>query len=126
MKARSAKAKGTRLEKEISKRLEDVLGNYGVKAVRQPMSGAIDRFKSDINTNLPVSFECKNVEKLNFREAWEQCVRDAGSKIPVLITHRNRDSRVLCLIDFEDLLFFFELALQSGWVDGLKYKKTKK
>ena len=124
MKPRSSKEKGTRLEKFISKRLEEVLGSYGVKATRMPLSGAIDRFKSDIYTNLPISFECKNVERLDFREAWRQCTQDAGSKIPILATHRNNEKDILCLINFEDLLFFFELALQTGWVSGIK-KKTR-
>jgi len=123
MKLRSSKNKGTRLEKLVSKRLEEVLGDYGIKATRMPMSGAIDRFKSDIYTNLPISFECKNVERLDFREAWRQCTQDAGSKIPILATHRNNEKDILCLINFEDLLFFFELSLQAGWVDGKDKKK---
>lgn len=121
---KSKKAKGTRYEKEISARIEDVLGHYGVKAARTPMSGAIDRFKSDIFTNLPVAIECKNQEKLNFRKAWRQAKGDASvNDIPMVITSRNSDPESIVIMDFEDLLFLMELALQAGWVDGLKSKK---
>ena len=45
-KTSSKKAKGTRLEKYVSKRINQVLKEYGVEAKRMPMSGAIDGFKS--------------------------------------------------------------------------------
>lgn len=121
---RSKKAKGTRLEKEIAKRIEYVLGEYGVRATRTPMSGAIDRFKSDIFTNLDVGIEVKNQERLNFREAWRQAKADAGSKIPILATSRNNDPEILCLLDFEDLLFFMEMAVRQGWSNVRKTKKN--
>ena len=68
----SKKQKGTRLEKEVAKRMNEVLREYGVNAKRMPMSGAIEGFKSDIFINLPVSIECKNSEKWNVPEYWEQ------------------------------------------------------
>lgn len=124
--AKSKKAKGTKLEKQVAERLEDVLGGYGVEAARMVMSGAVDRFKGDIFTNLPVMFEVKNQEKLNFRKALRQAEGDAKGtgKIPVMVTSKNHDPQVLALLDFEDLLFLMELALQAGWVQGIR--KTKK
>ena len=41
------KAKGNRLEKLIAKRMDEVLGEYGITAKKMPMSGAIEGFKSD-------------------------------------------------------------------------------
>lgn len=118
---RSKKEKGTRFEKETAKRLEEVLGDYGVQATRMVMSGAVDRFKGDIFTNLPVMFECKNQEKLKWWDAWRQA-RDTAvgsSKMPMLVVSRNYEES-LCLLRFEDMLMFMKLALQSGWCEGLK------
>lgn len=113
---KSKKAKGTRLEKEISTQLERVLGDYGVKATRMPMSGAIDRFKSDLFTNLPVSFECKNQERWSVHEWWQQCEQDAGFKMPILVMSRNHSSNY-AMLKFNDLLVLMEYALQAGWGD---------
>lgn len=63
-KTSSKKAKGTRLEKYVSKRINQVLKEYGVEAKRMPMSGAIDGFKSDIFVNLPVSFGAGSVRRV--------------------------------------------------------------
>ena len=116
-KFRSLKAKGVRLEKDVAKRIEEVLGDHGAKATRTPMSGAIERFKGDIFTNLPISIECKNKERLNFREAWNQAKRDSGQKIPILMTSKNHDPEILCMLELEDLLTLMDYALQGGWVD---------
>lgn len=116
MKTRSAKEKGKRLEKHVAERVVDVLGQHNVKAKRMPMSGAIPGFKSDVLTNLPVSFECKNQEKVQLWEWWGQASSQAGSKIPVLIVSRNRVPEPLAIITLEDLLFFMELAAQAGWL----------
>jgi len=114
--SKSRKAKGTRLEKEIAKIIEDVLGKYGIEATRMVMSGAVDRFKGDIFTNLPVSIEVKNQERLNFRKAWQQAKNDAGSgKMPIVMTSKNNDKEVLCLMELNDLLILMELACQAGW-----------
>ena len=111
----SKKAKGTRLEHLVAERIEDVLGSYGIHATRTPMSGAIDRFKGDIFTNLSCSIECKNQEKVQVWKWWEQARADAKHKMPVLVMSRNREKRPVALVDFEDLLFLMELALQKGW-----------
>ena len=113
--SRSRKSKGTRLEKLVSKRIDDVLGDYGIWAKRTPMSGAIEGWKGDVTSNLPIVIECKNQERLNFRDAWRQAKSQAGSKMPILVTSKNNDTENICMIDFEDLLFFMELAIQSGW-----------
>lgn len=115
--AKSKKAKGTRLEKQVAKTIEEVLGEYGITATRTPMSGAIDRFKSDIFTNLPVGIECKNQEKLNFREAWRQAKSDASSKIPIVLTSRNNDKEIITIMDFNDLLTLMDYAIQGGWLE---------
>lgn len=124
--ASSKKQKGTRFEKYIAARLEDVLGGYGVEATRMIMSGAVDRFKGDIFTNLPVSFELKNQERFDLRSAWQQAGEacSGSGKMPVVVFSRNYEKDPLAVLKFEDLLFFFEIAVQNGWVSNLR--RTKK
>lgn len=117
----SKKAKGTRLEKEVARRITEVLGEYGVKARRMPMSGAIEGFKSDIFVNLPVSFECKNTEKWTVPEWWDQTTSQASmGKMPILVMSRNFCNDPLAVIRFEDLLTFMAYALESGWVSYIR------
>lgn len=121
MKSQSIKAKGSRLERQVAHRIKEVLGSYGVDARRMIMSGAIEGFKSDIQINLPISIECKNQEKVKLWEWWEQAESSCGTnKLPTLIISRNHIKEPLAVIKFEDLLFFMELAIQSGWVSSIR------
>jgi hypothetical protein len=121
----SKKAKGTRLEKEVAKRMNQVLKEYGVSAKRMPMSGAIEGFKSDIFVNLPVSIECKNSEKWTIPEWWDQTTSQAGlGKMPILIMSRNYCQDPLAVIRYEDLLTFMAYALESGWVSYIRKGRT--
>jgi len=115
--ARSRKEKGKRLEVSCAKRIEEVLKTT---AKRTPMSGAIADWKGDITTyGLPVSWECKNQEKLNFRESFRQAESQATPKqMPVLLTSKNNDSQVISVIDFEDLLMLMDWAIKGGWLNG--------
>jgi hypothetical protein len=123
----SKKQKGTRLEKEVAKRITEVLGEYGIKAKRMPMSGAIEGFKSDIFINLPVSIECKNSEKWTIPEWWDQASSQAGlGKMPILVMSRNYCNDPLAVIRFEDLLTFMAYALESGWVSYIRKGRTTK
>jgi hypothetical protein len=115
----SKKAKGTRLEKEISKRLEDVLSHHDIFAKRTPMSGAIPDWKSDITTNLALAIECKNQERLNFRKAFRQAEYAATpQQMPLVLTSKNNDPQVIAIMDFEDLLTIIDWALTGGWLDA--------
>jgi hypothetical protein len=118
----SKKAKGTRLEKYIATRINEVLGkDYGIQARRMPMSGAIEGFKSDIYVNLPVSIEAKNCEKWTIPEWWDQTTSQVGlGKMPILVASRNFCNDPLAIIRFEDLLTFMAYALESGWVSYIR------
>jgi hypothetical protein len=123
----SKKAKGTRLEKYIAERMNKVLGEYGVRAKRMPLSGAIEGFKSDIFINLPVSIECKNSEKWTVPEWWDQATSQASiGKMPILVMSRNYCNDPLAVIRFEDLLTFIAYALESGWVSYIRKGRTTK
>ena len=119
------KAKGNRLEKLIAKRMNEVLGEYGITAKKMPLSGAIEGFKSDIFTNLPVSLEAKNAETWKVPEWWEQTTSQAGlGKMPILVMSRNYCNEPLAVIRFEDLLTFMAYALESGWVSYIRKGRT--
>jgi hypothetical protein len=123
----SRKAKGNRLEKFTAQRINEVLREYGVKAHKMPLSGAIEGFKSDIFINLPVSIECKNSEKWTVPEWWDQTTSQAGlGKMPILIMSRNYCNDPLAVIRFEDLLTFMAYALESGWVSYIRKGRTTK
>jgi hypothetical protein len=122
----SRKQKGTRLEKEIAHRINQVLGEYGVKAQRMPLSGAMEGFKSDIYVpSLPISIEAKNAETWKVPEWWEQASSQAGlGKMPILVMSKNYCQDPLAVIRFEDLLTFMAYALESGWVSYIRKGRT--
>lgn len=50
---------------------------------------------------LPISIECKNVEKLNVWQSWAQATANAKDWNPVLIFKRNRSKPlVVCELDY--------------------------
>lgn len=122
---RSRKQKGTRLEKQCAKRINDVLESYGIEAKRMPMSGAIDGFEGDVYVpKLPVTIECKNKERHDIWAEWQQAVDQARTfNIPVLVIDKNYNPEPLAVITFEDLLFFFELAIQAKWIGDVKKRQ---
>jgi len=116
MKTRSAKAKGTRLEKEVAKILVDSgLDQY---AMRMPLSGAIKGLKQDILTKLPLAIECKNQENTSFQEWYRQAENDnniGSNKIPVVVWSKNNLNRNFAFLDFQDLVNILYYALKGGF-----------
>lgn len=112
MKPRSAKNKGSRLEREWS----ELLRGYGLdkNARRMPLSGAFETLKGDILTNLPISFEVKNQETWKPLEYYQQAEADAGSKVPVVIMSRNREQIYAFLLG-SDFLNILQYAMRAGW-----------
>lgn len=90
MTLKPAKNKGRRLELEVAKSLRDA--GLDKKAGRMPLSGAMEGFKSDIHTTLPMIIECKNQETWSPLKYMEQASRDAETtgKMPVVIMSKNR------------------------------------
>ena len=79
--------KGRRLELKFAA----MLRQFGLdkNASRMPLSGSSWAFRSDIKTSLPYRFECKNQERLNLWDWWDQCYADRGYKTPVLVFSSN-------------------------------------
>lgn len=110
MKARSAKAKGTRLEQLVAKEFRRA--KLDKKASRMPLSGAVDGFKSDIHTTLPMIIECKNQETWSPLAYMEQAQRDADTtgKMPVVIMSKNRLPEPMVLMKFGDWIEILQRA----------------
>lgn len=114
MKARSAKAKGTRLEQFIAKSLRSA--GLDKEAKRMPMSGSIEGFKSDIYTSLPFTIEAKNQETWSPLAYMEQASRDAdvNGKMPVVVMSKNRLPDPLVMMRFSDWI----LILQRAFIEN--------
>lgn len=62
---------------------------------------------------LPWSIECKNVERLNFWEAFEQAKANCGSHTPVVIAKRNQKD-ILCVLRLNDALYLAKRKRSPG------------
>lgn len=124
MKNRSAKAKGQRLERELAKRLRDSGLDKG--AWRMPASGAIETLKSDILTNLPVSFECKNQERWQVDQYMSQARYGAKqNEIPIVVMSKNYQVEPYAVLELKDLIYLMQLAKEAGWLHELSYSKRR-
>lgn len=87
MKARSAKAKGSKLERKVAEAYRAI----GIEAKRMPLSGAFSHLKSDIFKPVPDGWhdECKNQETVKLKDWWHQTTSTCGSNIPVLHISAN-------------------------------------
>jgi len=87
MKAGSAKAKGSRLERKVASKYRRI----GIEAKRMPLSGAFSHLKADIFKPVPDGYhdECKNQETVKLKDWWGQASSTSGSSIPVLHISAN-------------------------------------
>ena len=113
---RSAIQKGRTFQKTICDRLKAVFG-FTDDDIRTPVgceTGAdIKLMSAHSRAVLPYSFELKNVEKLNFWQAFEQA-KGHGALTPVLIAKKNH-TKPLVVMDFEDWMKMVEaLNTQSA------------
>lgn len=115
MKARSKKAKGTKLEKEFADKL--VAAGLDKYARRMVLSGAVKGFDGDVMTRLPLHIEAKNQETWSplayYRQA-ETSNPMPGRKINVVVMSRNRE-RIFCFLLADDLIELLGYAVIGGW-----------
>ncbi len=101
MTLKSPKAKGSRLEREVARMIRSYLD---IEAMRMPMSGAWSHFKTDIySPDFPYSVECKNSEKFQLWQYWEQAESQAGKKTPILV-HSANHRPVMVTLKFDEFL----------------------
>ena len=103
MKSRSAKNKGKRLQNQVRDLLLEKFQQLEEDDVRSTTMGdsGEDILLSPAARKLfPFSVECKNQEKLNIWEAYNQACDNAGHYEPIVVIKRN-NQKPLVLIDAE-------------------------
>ena len=103
MKPQSAKAKGRNLQQWVRDLILESFPALEPDDVRSTSMGAggEDLLLSPAARRLfPYSVECKNVEKLNVWNAYQQAEANSGEHEPILIMKKNR-KKPLVVIDAE-------------------------
>ena len=103
MKTRSAKAKGRRLQNKIRDLLLEEFKELEPDDIRTAIMGETGediKLSPAARRKIPYSFECKNQEKLNIWEAYNQACDNAGHYEPIVVIKRN-NQKPLVLIDAE-------------------------
>lgn len=98
----SAKAKGRRLQQWVRDKLIESLNIHPEDIESRSMgAGGEDLIMARAaRQKFPHSIECKNVEKLNVWEAYEQAVANSGDYEPIVVMKKN-GKKPLIVVDAE-------------------------
>ena len=102
MKTQSAKAKGRRLQQWVRDQLIEQLDVHPEDVESRSMgAGGEDLIMARAaRQKFPYSIECKNVEKLNVWEAYEQAKSNSGDYEPIVVMKKNGKKPVV-VVDAE-------------------------
>tara|TARA_Y100000592_G_C5448906_1_gene307616 strand:- start:505 stop:876 length:372 start_codon:yes stop_codon:yes gene_type:complete len=102
MRPQSAKAKGRRLQQWFRDLLIKTLNIHEEDIESRSMgAGGEDLIMArDARKKFPCSIECKNQEKINLWESYEQAKENSKSYEPIVVMKRNK-SKPLVLVDAE-------------------------
>jgi len=102
MKVQSAKAKGRRLQQWVRDKLIESLQIHPEDIESRSMgAGGEDLIMARAaRSKFPHSIECKNVEKLNVWEAYEQASINSGDYEPIVVMKKN-GKKPLVVVDAE-------------------------
>jgi len=102
MKPQSAKAKGRNLQKWVRDQLIEQLNIHPEDIESRSMgAGGEDLIMARAaREKFPFSIECKNVEKLNVWEAYDQAKANSGVYEPIVVMKKNH-KKPLVVIDAE-------------------------
>jgi hypothetical protein len=105
MKPQSCKAKGRNLQKWVRDQLIEQLNIHPEDIESRSMgAGGEDLIMARAaRQKFPFSIECKNVEKLNVWEAYEQAKVNAGTYEPIVVMKKNH-KKPLVVIDAETFI----------------------
>ena len=106
MKAKSAKAKGRKLQNFVVEKLREIyseLEDDDIKAQIMGVSGEDIVLSPLAKKLIGLSFECKNQERLNLWDSLSQAETNAENRTPVLVFKRNR-SKTYAAIPFDFLI----------------------
>ena len=104
--AKTAKAKGRRLQQLVVKKLLLLLPGVQPDDIQSRSMGANGEdimLSSYARSKFPYSVECKNQEKLNLWKAWEQTQGNAEDYQPLLIVGKN-NTKPLAVVDLDYFL----------------------
>ena len=109
MKTQSAKAKGRRLQQWFRDQLIEKLEVHPEDVESRSMgAGGEDLIMARAaREKFPHSIECKNVEKLNVWEAYEQAKANCGKYEPIVVMKKNH-KKPLIVVDAEYFIELFE------------------
>ena len=115
MKTQSAKAKGRRLQQWVVKQLIETFDIHpeDIKSCSMGAGGEDVVMARAAREKFPYSVECKNVEKLNVWDAYDQAKANAKDYEPIVVMKKN-GKKPLVIVDAE---YFINLN---------KEKKTRK
>ena len=102
MKTSSAKAKGRRLQQWVRDQLIESLDVHpeDVESRSMGAQGEDVMLARAAREKFPFSIECKNVEKLNVWDAYDQAKVNSGNYEPIVVMKRN-GKKPLVVIDAE-------------------------
>lgn len=102
IKTSSAKAKGRRLQQWVRDKLIEMLDVHPEDIESRSMgAGGEDLIMARAaRQKFPYSIECKNVEKLNVWEAYEQAQANSGDYEPIVVMKKN-GKKPLVVVDAE-------------------------
>lgn len=108
MKPQSCKAKGRNLQKWVRDQLIEQLEIHPEDIESRSMgAGGEDLIMARAaREKFPCSIECKNVEKLNVWEAYEQSKANAGNYEPIVVMKKNH-KKPLVVVDAEYFISLF-------------------
>lgn len=108
MKPQSAKAKGRNLQKWVRDQLIEQLDVHPEDIESRSMgAGGEDLIMARAaRSKFPFSIECKNVEKLNVWEAYEQATANSGDYEPIVVMKKNH-KKPLVVVDAEYFIKLF-------------------
>jgi len=108
MKVQSAKAKGRRLQQWVRDKLIEMLDIHPEDIESRSMgAGGEDLIMARAaRLKFPHSIECKNVEKLNIWDAYEQAIANSSDYEPLVVIKKN-GKKPLVVVDAEYFISLF-------------------
>ena len=109
MKAQSAKAKGRKLQQWVRDQIIEQLEVHPEDIESRSMgAGGEDLIMARAaRERFPFSVECKNVEKLNVWEAYEQAKSNSNDYEPIVIMKKNQ-KKPLVVVDADFFISLFK------------------
>lgn len=117
MKTRSKKNKGVRLQNFVVERLKEVFGfnDLDIRPAIMGESGADVKVSSEAIKEFPFSIECKNQERWNIVQFFNQAIDNTlPDTYPLLVVKKNRQEPLVVLRFGDFLDYIARLKNESG------------